>query len=170
VKTLVALLQALALLAAAVVADGLLGGAAGAGRLVDPFLLVAVWFALTRSPIEGLVVGAMAGLAQDCLGSLVFGTGLLSKVVVAWAVGLVARRLPVGALPTFALACGGAVLIETTVLGLTGLVLGQSLGGRGLGGLVLAVLANAAVGAGVFALAWSRRRGTRRGSHALGGA
>jgi hypothetical protein len=115
-----------------------------------------------------MLLAALAGLAQDALGSVVFGSGLLSKVVVAYLVGVGARRLVLGELPTFALALGGAVLAEAAVLGLTGTVMGQSLLGRGPGGLVLAVLANAAVGTVLFALAWSRRPAATRGRHALG--
>ena len=85
-----------ALLAGAVTLDAALTVAVGGERLIDPYLLLTVWFASRARGSEGMIVGALAGLTQDCLGSVVFGTNFLSKVVVGYVVTLASRRLVPG--------------------------------------------------------------------------
>jgi rod shape-determining protein MreD len=63
------------------------------GRYLDPFLLVVVYCALAGNEVSGLLAGSAAGWVQDVLfGGRVLGLSALSKLLVGYAVGLVAGR------------------------------------------------------------------------------
>ncbi len=66
---------------------------ASPGRYLDPFLLVVVYCALAGGETNGMLAGAAAGCVQDALfGGRVLGISGLSKLVVAFGVGLAAGR------------------------------------------------------------------------------
>ena len=63
------------------------------GRYLDPFLLVAVYCALSGNEVHGMFAGAAAGWVQDVLfGGRVLGLSALSKLLVGYAVGLGSGR------------------------------------------------------------------------------
>jgi rod shape-determining protein MreD len=62
-------------------------------RLFDPFLLIAVYYALLKGETHGMLVGVTAGWVQDVhFGSRVLGLIGFSRTVVAFLVGLIASR------------------------------------------------------------------------------
>lgn len=74
--------------AAAVVATIVLGHAwpDGAGA-IDFFLMVVVYYAITRPRLNGIWMGAVCGLIQDALGSHYLGYQAFVKTGVAYLVG-----------------------------------------------------------------------------------
>jgi rod shape-determining protein MreD len=62
---------------------------------VDLVLILVVYFALQREPLQALIVAAMAGLATDILSGppALLGAGGFSKVLTAYAVYFVASRV-----------------------------------------------------------------------------
>src|ERR1700730_6052221 len=60
---------------------------------VDLVLILVVYFALQREPLQALVIAALAGLATDALGGGLLGAGGFSKTVTAYAVYFVAQRV-----------------------------------------------------------------------------
>lgn len=84
---------------------------ASPGRYLDPFLLVVVYCALVGGETNGMLAGAAAGWVQDALfGGRVLGLSGLSKLVVAFGVGLAAGRFLIAGAPARAL-----VLLLATV-------------------------------------------------------
>jgi rod shape-determining protein MreD len=82
------------------------------GRYLDPFLLVVVYCALAGGETYGMLAGATAGWVQDALfGGRVLGLSGLSKLVVAFGVGLAAGRFLIAGAPARAL----VVLLATIV-------------------------------------------------------
>jgi rod shape-determining protein MreD len=67
---------------------------------VDLVLVVVVYFALQREPLQALLIAAGAGLATDALSRGLLGAGGFSKVLTAYSVYFVASR----------------VMLDTTVL------------------------------------------------------
>ena len=60
---------------------------------VDLALILVVYFALKREPLNALFMAAIAGVAADALGRGLLGAGGFSKVLTAYAVYLVASRV-----------------------------------------------------------------------------
>jgi rod shape-determining protein MreD len=60
---------------------------------VDLVLVVVVYFALQREPLQALLIAAGAGLASDALSRGLLGAGGFSKVLTAYAVYFVASRV-----------------------------------------------------------------------------
>jgi rod shape-determining protein MreD len=62
---------------------------------VDLALILVVYFALQRQPLQALIVGAAAGLATDIISGppALLGAGGFSKVLTAYAVYFVASRV-----------------------------------------------------------------------------
>ena len=67
---------------------------------VDLVLIVVVYFALKREPLQALILATIGGLATDALSRGLLGAGGFSKVLTAYAVYFVASR----------------VMLDTTVL------------------------------------------------------
>ena len=81
-------------------------------RLLDPFLLVVVYCALSGGEVHGMLAGAAAGWVQDALfGGRVLGLSPLSKLVVGYAAGLAGGRLLITSTAARAL----VVLLATVV-------------------------------------------------------
>ena len=59
----------------------------------DLVLVMVVYFALQREPMNALFIGAIAGLATDALSRGLLGAGGFSKVLTAYAVYFVASRV-----------------------------------------------------------------------------
>jgi len=62
---------------------------------VDLTLILVVYFALQREPLQALIVAAIAGLAMDLIGGppALLGAGGFAKVLTAYAVYFVASRV-----------------------------------------------------------------------------
>src|SRR5260370_28588818 len=62
---------------------------------VDLALILVVYFALQREPLQALIVGTVAGLASDVISGppAVLGAGGCSKTLTAYAVYYVASRV-----------------------------------------------------------------------------
>lgn len=89
-----AMLTALAIAGAVLVETALGYVAPGPGRLVDPFLLVVVYCALSAGETAGTLAGVAAGWVQDVLfGGRVLGLVPLSKLALGYLVGLAGRRV-----------------------------------------------------------------------------
>ncbi len=87
------LLLALAAVAGVVAATvGLAGVAPGARDTVDFFLIVVVYYAVTRNRTQGILMGAFVGLVQDAFASHLLGFHAFVKTGVAYAVGGLGSR------------------------------------------------------------------------------
>ena len=64
--------------------------------LVDPFLVVLVWFSMRSNPLLAQLLGAGTGLLQDALTGGLFGLHALADTLVGYAVALAAQRVVVG--------------------------------------------------------------------------
>ena len=93
---------------------------------IDIGLILVVYFALQREPVQALFVGAAAGLATDALGGGLLGAGGFSKTLTAYAVYLVASRVMLDTTVLRIPVLAGATLIDNVVfVGMTRL-LGQT--------------------------------------------
>ena len=131
------------------------------GRYLDPFLLVAVYCALSGNEVHGMFAGAAAGWVQDVLfGGRVLGLSALSKLLVGYAVGLGSGRFLIATTAARSL----VVLLATVADALLVQWLASifSIEATGLSPLNLASRAtlNALAGGLVFALV-DRRLGSR---------
>jgi rod shape-determining protein MreD len=83
----------LAILVALLVASSLSRLLPAVAPVLDPFLLVVVYGALSRGETHGMLTGVAAGWVQDVnFGGTVIGIAPLSKLVVGYGVGLAASR------------------------------------------------------------------------------
>jgi rod shape-determining protein MreD len=93
---------------------------------IDLPLIVVVYFALQRDPLQALVIGAVTGLAMDALspGGLL-GAGGFSKTLVAYLIAYIATRVmldnPLVRIPVLA----GAALLDSVIFVLLHRMLGQ---------------------------------------------
>jgi rod shape-determining protein MreD len=93
---------------------------------VDVGLILVVYFALQREPVQALFVGAATGLAIDALGGGLLGAGGFSKTLTAYVVYLVASRVMLDTTVLRIPVLAGATLIDNIVfVGMTRL-LGQT--------------------------------------------
>ena len=93
---------------------------------VDVGLILVVYFALQREPVQALFVGAATGLAIDALGGGLLGAGGFSKTLTAYVVYLVASRVMLDTTVLRIPVLAGATLIDNVVfVGMTRL-LGQT--------------------------------------------
>jgi rod shape-determining protein MreD len=77
---------------------------------IDLVLVVVVYAALTGGPVSGLLVGSVAGLAQDALSGGVVGVSGLSKSAIGFLVGQLATHFIVAqALPRLVIFFGASV-------------------------------------------------------------
>ena len=93
---------------------------------IDLPLIVVVYFALQRDPLQALVIGAVAGLAMDALGGGgLLGAGGFSKTLVAYLIASLATRVmldnPLVRIPVLA----GAALLDSVVFVLLHRILSQ---------------------------------------------
>jgi rod shape-determining protein MreD len=129
------------------------------GRYLDPFLLVAVYCALTADEVNGMLAGAAAGWVQDVLfGGRVLGLSALSKLVVGYAVGAAAGRFLIATTAARALVVLLATVADALVVQWLASVF--SVDAAGLSPVALASRAtlNALAGGLLFALVDRRRQ------------
>jgi rod shape-determining protein MreD len=82
---------------------------------MDFTLVLVVYFALRREPLNALIVAAIAGLATDALGHGLIGAGSFSKTVVAYAVYFVAQRVMLDTTLLRIPVLAGATVIDNVV-------------------------------------------------------
>jgi rod shape-determining protein MreD len=148
-----ALWTALALVGAVLVETGLAHLVASPGRYLDPFLLVAVYCALSFGETHGMLAGAAAGWVQDVMfGGRVLGLSALAKLVVGFSVGLAAGRFLIATTAARALVVLLAVVADALVVQWLASVFSVDV--RGLPALALAARAtlSALVGGLLYAL------------------
>lgn len=93
---------------------------------IDLALILAVYFALRREPLNALVVAAVAGLAIDALGHGLLGAGGFSKTVAAYAVYFVAQRVMLDTTLLRIPVLAGASVIDNAVYVVMNRLLGQA--------------------------------------------
>src|SRR2546427_1236630 len=81
----------------------------------DLALILVVYFALRREPLNALIVAAIAGLATDALGHGLIGAGSFAKTVAAYAVYFVAQRVMLDTTLLRIPVLAGASLIDNVV-------------------------------------------------------
>lgn len=62
-------------------------------RYLDLALVVTVYFALQRVPIQGMLVGLLAGLAGDVVSGGILGVGGFSKTLIGYIIAISSVRL-----------------------------------------------------------------------------
>jgi rod shape-determining protein MreD len=68
--------------------------------IVDLIVVVVVYAALSGGPVQGLVAGTLAGLAQDTLSTGVVGVGGLAKTIIGFLAGVVGTQFIVAQAPS----------------------------------------------------------------------
>jgi rod shape-determining protein MreD len=94
---------------------------------IDLPLIVVVYYALQRDPVQALLVGAACGLAMDSVGAGgLLGSGGFSKTVTAFAIVSLSSRVnidnPLARIPVLA----GAALLDSAVYVLMNRLLGNA--------------------------------------------
>jgi len=133
--------------------------APGYAWLLDPFLLVVVYFGLTGGELQGMLVGVAAGWVQDVqFGGTVMGLGGLSKLLVGFGVGLAAERfMLVGSAPRL-IAVFVATLLDALLLERLALMFEVPISELSFAGLVARANANAIVGVALLEAIERRHR------------
>ena len=85
-------------------------------RLVDPFLLVVVWYSMRTGPVGAEVIGTATGLLQDGLSGGLFGLHAFADTVVGYGVALAAQRVVVGQQAARVLIFAAASALQQLVL------------------------------------------------------
>ena len=162
VKFLVALLGAYLIHVVGVTASPLFP------RIVDPFLLVVVWYSMRTTPVGAEVIGTATGLLQDGLSGGLFGLHAFADTLVGYGVALAAQRIVVGQQAARVLVFAAAAALQQTVL----IVLLRSLVGGdaplpSVGSFIGKVATTALLGAALISMearartqwsSWQRRR------------
>jgi len=133
--------------------------APGYAWLLDPFLLVVVYFGLTGGELQGMLCGLAAGWVQDTqFGGTVMGLGGLTKLLVGFGVGFAADRfMLVGSVPRL-IAIFGATLIDALLLERLAFIFEVPIGELSFAGLVARANANAIVGVALLEVIERRSR------------
>lgn len=154
-------LRALAAVAAAVAATVILQKAAPWARdEVDVFLLVVVYYAVSGSRVQAILMGAFAGLMQDVFASQFLGFHAFVKTGVAYLIGGLGSRFMLNqSLPQFA-SLAAATLLDGALAALLASLAGLPPVVR-IGPLTRLALINGLVGMIIFAMV--RRGLPRRG-------
>lgn len=84
---------------------------------VDLALILVVYFALKREPLQALIVGAVAGLALDVLSGppALLGAGGCAKVLTAYSVYMLASRVMLDATLLRIPVLAGATLVDNVI-------------------------------------------------------
>ena len=163
------LLIVVPLLVVALFLDALLMRLTGGARILDPFLIVVVSQAPHGRKSDAVFTGALAGLFQDLVGSVVFGIHALSKTCIGYLASLLSGQLIPGQPLTSVVLLAGGTVLEAVVQWLVGVLLGQSVNTPQLGTLALSVVLNVALGLPALALIdMLARRRPRHPAHARG--
>jgi cell shape-determining protein MreD len=133
--------------------------APGYAWLLDPFLLVVLYYGLTGGELQGMLAGAAAGWVQDVqFGGTVMGLGGLSKLLVGFGVGLASERfMLVGSAPRL-IAVFVATLLDALLLERLALMFEVPIAELSFAGLVGRANANAIAGVALLELLERRNR------------
>ena len=137
-------------------------------RIVDPFLLVVVWYSMRTTPVGAELIGTATGLVQDGISGGLFGLHAFAGTLVGYGVALAAQRIVVGQQAARVLVFAAAAALQQLVL----VVLLRSLVGANapspsLGSFIGKVLVTALLGAALIGMeararsqwsSWQRRR------------
>jgi rod shape-determining protein MreD len=116
-------------------------------RFVDPFLVVVVSCALAGGETHGMLAGAAAGWVQDALfGGRILGLSGLSKVLVAFLVGVAGARFQLGEAGPRALVLAASTLLDALLLSSLASVFNVTLNPFPFWGHLIRAVANAALG------------------------
>jgi rod shape-determining protein MreD len=136
-------------------------------QLVDPFLVVLVWYAMRTGPIGAELLGTVTGLLQDAISGGLLGLHAFADTIVAYAVSLAAQRVVVGQQAVRVLIFAVAALVQQLVLaGLLAAMLDQP-PLPSVGGVVAKVVTSSLLGALFISMetrarsqwsTWQRRR------------
>lgn len=121
----------------------------GNRAVIDLVTVAVIYFSLGAGPAAGIVLGSLAGLAQDALSGGIVGVGGFASCLVGFAAGAVGSQFIVtSALPRFVVFVAGSALQAGCVIGLYLLI-----GPPGFGADPAPVIAQALLNgvAGVFA-------------------
>ncbi len=128
-------------------------------RFLDPFLVVVVSCALSGGEVHGMLAAAAAGWVQDAhFGGRVIGLAGLSKVMVAFLVGVAGARFQLSEAGPRALVLAGATLLDALLLSGLASLFDVNLNPLHWWGHLLRALTNAALGVVVYRLIESRRQ------------
>ena len=155
---LVAIVAALAIQTA--LARLMLGGTVA----VDLVLVAVVYVGLTAGRVTGLMMGTIAGIAQDALSSGVLGIGGLAKSVAGFLAGVIGTQFIVAqSVPRFVVFFGGTILNAVVFIGLY-TILGLRRFERPFAGVAVQAAVNAAIGVVFFRAIelWPAARERRR--------
>lgn len=92
---------------------------------VDLALILVVYFAVQREPLQALIVASTAGLVTDALGRGLIGAGGFSKTLAAYAVYFMAQRVMLDTTLLRIPVLLGAALIDNVVYVAVNRMLGQ---------------------------------------------
>jgi rod shape-determining protein MreD len=137
-------------------------------RIVDPFLLVVVWYSMRTGPVAAQLIGAATGLVQDGISGGLFGLHAFADTLVGYGVALAAQRIVVGQQAARVLVFAAAAALQQLVLVVLLLSLvGGNAPTPSLGSFVGKVLTTALLGAALIGMesrartqwsSWQRRR------------
>jgi rod shape-determining protein MreD len=120
-------------------------------RIVDPFLVVVVYCALTGGETHGMLAGAAAGWIQDIhFGGPIVGLSALTKLLVGFGVGVAGSRFMIVGTSPRSLALFAAVIVEALLLRQLALVFDIPAGGLSVFALLARATATALMGAVAF--------------------
>ena len=137
-------------------------------RIVDPFLLVVVWYSMRTGPVGAELIGTATGLLQDGLSGGLFGLHAFAETVVAYGVALAAQRVVVGQQAARVLIFTAAAAVQQLVLiGLLRSMIGANAPLPSIGSVISKLVTSALLGAALISMesrarsgwsSWQRRR------------
>lgn len=147
------------ILAALLVQSALSQVAPAQARVLDPFLLVFVYCALTGGETHGMLAGAAAGWVQEVhFGGPVKGLSGLTRVLVGFGVGLAGGRFLLARPGPRLLVLFAATLADAVILERLAAAFEVRAQGLSLRGLLSRAAVNAVVGVALFAIIDRLRR------------
>ena len=112
----------------------------------DLFIILVVYYGLTRPPAGAMVMGAGAGLVQDALVGPILGLNGFKKTLIGYLVGTLGSIFMLNqAIPRFGILFAATVIDQAAELGLS-MVMGQSVALPGIWDLVQRGLGNGVLG------------------------
>lgn len=137
-------------------------------RVVDPFLLVVVWYSMRTGPVGAELIGTATGLLQDALSGGLFGLHAFADTIVGYAVALAAQRVVVGQQAARVLIFAASAAVQQLVLiGLLRSMVGESSPFPSWGSVIGKIVTTALLGALLISMesrartgwsSWQRRR------------
>jgi rod shape-determining protein MreD len=111
------------MLTAALVLQTVLAHSTGNRTVIDVVVVTVIYFALTGGPVVGIVLGSVAGLAQDVLSGGVVGVSGFANCLVGCVTGIVGTQFIVAStLPRFVVFVLGSLGQMACVIGLYALI------------------------------------------------